>query len=107
MFVHHFLSVITIIKIIFNNHHSKCEIYLNISMISTDLIHEVSRDTKAKHDDLDPEGDVCFQLGRQTRVSRETSAVAATRDGMCSPTKRKREKSRERGEGKDNTRDMA
>lgn len=68
-------------------------------MISTDLVHEVSRDTKAEHDDLDPERDVRFQLGRQTRVSWETPAVAAARDGMCSPTKRKREKSRG-GEGR-------
>ena len=55
-------------------------------MISTDLIHEVSRDTKAKHDDLDPEGDICFQLGRQPRVSRETPAVAAARNVLSDET---------------------
>jgi len=48
---------------------------------------------KTEFDNLDPrETCASFQLGRQTRASRETSAVAAARDGMCSPTKRKREK---------------
>lgn len=64
-----------------------------MSMISTDAAREICRNTKAELDDLDPrETRVSFQLGRQTRASRETPAVTVARDGMCSPTKRKREK---------------
>lgn len=72
-------------------------IFAHINDFDSSCACEVSRDTKTELDDLDSrETRASFQLGRQTRASRETPAVAATRDGMCSPTKRKREKGRGR-----------